>query len=224
MPSVAGEEVTASTAPASTRPRSRDRSSQIEQQLFAATERLLSTTTARELSVAQMIEEAGVSRGTFYHYFSSKWEVINSLAMTAMAEMFDRVQQFVQDDESVPRHEALQRSIREGAAVWGRNRAVLRAMFEHWREVPELRAMQLSLLEPFRRSIAAELERERAEGLAPPGADANQLVGALLWSTWISLYLAGLSDVEHPANEEVAAEVLIDIWMRTIFGGSPLPD
>ncbi|MGQ0624014.1 MAG: TetR family transcriptional regulator [Sporichthyaceae bacterium] len=213
-----GISVSAQVAAASTRPRTRDRTSAVERDLFAATERLLEVTTARELSVAQMIEEAGISRGTFYHYFSSKWEVINSVAAIAMAEIYERVLQFVQDDAAVSRQEALRRSVAEGCAAWASNRAVLRAIYEHWREVPELRGLQLSLLEPFRVSIAEELERERAAGLAPAGSDASQLVAALLWSSLTCLYVAGLSDVDDIPDETAAAVLLTDLWLRTLYG------
>jgi AcrR family transcriptional regulator len=222
MSSVASEGLPASIdfASASGRPRPRDRSSQIEQQLFAATTRLLEKTSARDLSVAQIIEEAGVSRGTYYHYFSSKWELINSLVASSIAAIYAPVMQFVEVDENVPRQEALKAALRGGCVAWANNRAVLRAVYEHWREVPELKAMQLALLEPFQRSIVVELERERAAGLAPPGADANQVVAALLWSSLTCLNVAGLEEVPEIPDEAAVAEVLIDIWMRTLYGVS----
>src|SRR5213076_1135864 len=76
------------------RPRDRDGSTTAEQEIFAATERLLATVTARDLSVAQILEEASISRGTFYHYFSSKWEVIIALATRVMEDIHDWIALF----------------------------------------------------------------------------------------------------------------------------------
>ena len=117
--SSAERKVLASVAAASQsqRPRQNDRSSQVEQEIFRATERLLDKHNARDVSVALILEESGISRATFYHYFSSKWEVVNFMAGSVMAEIYERIQQFVGGDD-LPREEALRRSIVEGCEVW----------------------------------------------------------------------------------------------------------
>jgi len=205
-------------ASASQRPRANDRSTPVERDIFAATEKLLAEHNARDVSVAHILEAAGISRATFYHYFSSKWEVVNYLAASVMAEIYEHVQQFVIVDPEVSRQQALERSIAEGCAIWASHRAVLRAIVDHWREVPELRAMLLAVLEPFRLAITEELERERAAGVAPSGPDAEQLVAALLWSSLSCLHIAGLSDVDDIPDEESAAQVLTTLWMSTLYG------
>ena len=151
-----------------TRPRARDGSTQAERQIFAATERLLDSVTARDLSVAQILEEAKVSRGTFYHYFSSKWEVIIALATSVMEDIHGWIRLFSRGGDE-PRDEALRKSIEEGVRIWAEHRAVLRAIVEHWREVPELRAMWLDLMERYIVEIAEEIDRDRAAGIAPTG-------------------------------------------------------
>jgi TetR/AcrR family transcriptional regulator, ethionamide resistance regulator len=209
---------TVEAAALSHRPRRNDRSTAVERDIFAATERLLAQHNARDVSVAHILEEAGISRATFYHYFSSKWEVVNYLAASVMTEIYDRVGQFAAGGDEISRQEALQRSIIEGCQIWATHRAVLRAIVDHWREVPELRAMLVAVLEPFRRAIAEELERERASGIAPQGPDSERLVAALLWSSLSCLHIAGLSDVDDIPDEESAAQLLTAIWMRTLYG------
>jgi TetR/AcrR family transcriptional regulator, ethionamide resistance regulator len=173
---------------------------------------------ARDVSVAHILEEAGISRATFYHYFSSKWEVVNYLAASVMTEIYDRVGQFAAGGDEISRQEALRRSIVEGCQIWATHRAVLRAIVDHWREVPELRAMLVAVLEPFRRAIAEELDRERASGIAPQGPDSERLVAALLWSSLSCLHIAGLGDVDDIPDEESAAQLLTTIWMSTLYG------
>jgi TetR/AcrR family transcriptional regulator, ethionamide resistance regulator len=201
----------------SSRPRVHDRSTSSEQEVFAATERLLSKVSARDLSVAEIIEEANVSRGTFYHYFSSTWDVINELATSAMEDIYAWIELFVIVDEEVPRQEALRRSIEQGCAVWGERRAVLRVIVEHWREVPQLRTMWLTALDRIRDGIAAEIDRERAAGLAPPGPDSRQLVATLLWATANCLYIAGLDDIEDLPSETEISESIVALWLRTLY-------
>jgi TetR/AcrR family transcriptional regulator, ethionamide resistance regulator len=199
------------------RPRARDGSTEAERQIFAATEHLLAKVTARELSVAQILEQAKVSRGTFYHYFSSKWEVIIALATSVMEDIHGWIRLFSSGGDE-PRDEALRRSIEEGARVWAEHRAVLRAIVEHWREVPELRAMWLEVMERYIVEIAEEIERDRETGLAPPGADSRILAGALMWSTANTLYMAGLDEADSLPNEEAVLESLFQLWRGAIFG------
>jgi AcrR family transcriptional regulator len=201
----------------SSRPREHDRSSASEQEIFAATERLLARVSARDLSVAEIIEEANVSRGTFYHYFSSKWDVINELAARVMEDIYAWIELFVVVDDEVPRQQALRRSIEEGCAIWGEHRAALRVIVEHWREIPQLRTMWLTALDRIRDGIAAEIDRERAAGLAPPGPDSRQLVATLLWATANCLYVAGLDDIKDLPNETEISESIVALWLRTLY-------
>src|SRR4051812_33260530 len=95
----------------SSTPRSWDGTSAPEQQMFEAAERLLEKTAARDVSVEQILKEAKVSRGTFYHYFSSKWDVINKLAQRVMGDIYTRIDLYVAPDDDTPHREVLERSI-----------------------------------------------------------------------------------------------------------------
>jgi TetR/AcrR family transcriptional regulator, ethionamide resistance regulator len=202
---------------AGARPRARDGSTQAEQKIFAATERLLAVQTARDLSVEQILEGANVSRGTFYHYFSSKWEVIIALATGVMEDIHAWIELFSRGGEE-PRDEALRKAIDQGTRIWAEHRAVLRAIVEHWREVPELRRMWLPLMERYIDEIAEEIDRDRKAGLAPPGPESRVLAGALMWSTANTLYMAGLREAKSLPNEEAVLETLYRLWRGAIFG------
>jgi AcrR family transcriptional regulator len=205
---------------ATDRPRAHDRSSAAEQDIFAATERLLLTVSARDLSVAQIIREAGVARGTFYHYFSSKWDVITDLVAGVMAGIYGYIEAFMVPGEELSRREALRHSIEQGCAVWEQHRAVLRAILEHWREVPQLREMWLAVLQRIRDGVAAELDKARDLGLAPPGPDSRQLVTALLWGTANCLFAAGLDEIDELPSEKDISGVLEAMWLRTLYEGA----
>jgi len=211
-------------AATSQRPRAGDRSSPVEAAIFAATEQLLEEHSARDLSVAQILERSRVSRATFYHYFGSKWEVVNYLAAATMQRIYEHVEQFasgVAGADGASSRDALRTAIVEGCQIWAEHRAVLRAVLDHWREVPELRSLLSTVLEPFQVALARQLDAERAAGTAPPGPDSGGLVAALLWSTLSCLHVAGLPDVEQISDETHAAVLLTDIWMRTLYGDLP---
>src|SRR4051794_20816602 len=73
------------------RPRGHRGSSDAEATIFAATERLLATVPLHDVTVADIIREAGVSRATFYFYFSSKFAVVAALLASVMNEIFESV-------------------------------------------------------------------------------------------------------------------------------------
>lgn len=60
-----------------------------EQAIFDATERLLARTTIHQLTVADILGEASVSRTTFYAYFASKTGVVTALLGRVADEAFE---------------------------------------------------------------------------------------------------------------------------------------
>lgn len=64
--------------------------------------------------VQAIIDKAGVSKGTFYHYFSSKEEVLNAVVERMTKEGFDQIAASLQDDSL----SALERLNRFFAASW----------------------------------------------------------------------------------------------------------
>src|SRR5919204_2167621 len=69
------------------RPRSHQGTTDAETTIFAATERLLSEVPLHDISVADIISEAQISRATFYFYFSSKYAVVTGLIAAVMEEV-----------------------------------------------------------------------------------------------------------------------------------------
>lgn len=59
--------------------RAREGNADTRTQTFAATEELLERVPLHDLSVAQIIDQAEISRATFYAYFSSKFDVVVGL-------------------------------------------------------------------------------------------------------------------------------------------------
>ncbi len=187
---------------------------------MSATERLLADVPLHQLSVEQILTEANVSRRTFYVYFGSKFAVLTRLAERVMDEVFNVIQPFLTTEEGESRRETLRRSLDAGWDVWVEHRLVLRAVNEHWHEVPELREVWLGVFERFSEAMGAEIERERAAGLARPGPDARQLASALLWSTAQCTYVAGLGADPALPDERAIFDTIVSIWERAIYGAS----
>jgi AcrR family transcriptional regulator len=207
-----------SSARTNDRPRGHRGTSDAETAILDAAEELLATVPLHELSVAQIITAAEISRATFYFYFSSKFAVLTALVARVMDEIYTASQPFVARTKGHPTEEALASRLRAATAIWSAHRPVLRATVENWHAFPELRTLWLDFIEGFSEAIASEIDRERALGNAPPGTDSRQLAAVVSWAIERSLYIAGLGVHDFLPDETAAAEVLTRLWLGAVYG------
>ena len=205
------------------RPRHHEGGSPAEAAIFAATERLLAREPLHELSVAQIMREAGISRATFYFYFSSKYAVVSGLLAQVMDEMFELVQPFVSRPPGMTPERALAASISAGIEMWARHRPAMQAIHESWNTTAELRGLWLGVMDRFIAALSGQIDRDRAAGLTPPGPDSRTLAATLLWSTECCLYVSGLGVEESLQTESAMLEPLVAMWRGTLLGASASP-
>jgi AcrR family transcriptional regulator len=187
-------------------------------EILAATTRLLTDRQLHEISVQQILAEAGISRPTFYSYFESKLEVVSELysqggtmAYAAMGPMYQR------PDGQSPA-QAIRDGLNDLVVAWIANRAVFHAAVEHRYTVPALMTRSQEEIAYFCRNICAQLERDRTAGVAPPGAPSGPLVTTMLWSTEHALYIAGRGLYDDLADEHAAVEPLSAMWLGALYG------
>jgi AcrR family transcriptional regulator len=196
--------------------------SDARQQIVAATERLLETTPLAELNVAHILTEAGVARATFYVYFTSKYGPVVALLERVMDQIYDTMGTFTDRGDAQPGSgaPALEKGLEGAVELFRDHRMVLRATVDHWHEVPELRTIWLGVIERFTDAFAAEIDRERAAGHAPPGLPSRELAAALCWGSERCMYVAGLGvDADLP-NEDGAMRALQQFWRGAVYGPS----
>jgi AcrR family transcriptional regulator len=186
--------------------------------IYAATERLLDRESFTDVSVAQILTEANISRATFYFYFASKFSVLSGLLGRAMDDIFETVQPFLARSAEESPAQALERSIRAVTQAWHRHRPVLRATNHHWHSEPELRDRWLGVVERFVAAGAAEIERERAAGLIASDVPSRTLAAILFWGTERVLYIAGMGVEPDLPDEEAAVAPLVALWQGTLYG------
>jgi TetR/AcrR family transcriptional regulator, ethionamide resistance regulator len=191
--------------------------------ILDAAENLLSELSLSDVRVAQIIDEAGVARGTFYLYFPSKSLVAAALVERALSEIFEAVRWFFDRQHDVPPREALTRTIHHGASIWHEHRVVLRTAVENWHSVPELAEPWLTFTSRFVDVVAGEIDRERAAGLAPPGRDSHEISAGLVHATVHWLYLAGLDSIAAFPSEEEIRDMILDMWLGVVYRETPEP-
>ncbi len=190
-----------------------------ERAILATAERLLEERPLGEISVEDLAKGAGISRPTFYFYFPSKDAVLLTLV--------DRMV----EEAAGSREEALAKLAEEPRAGWrqglqsyfetfGSRRAVILAGAELRATNAEARKLWTEVMEGWVADVSAIIESERARGAAPPGQPARSLAIALLQMNERAQFATFAG--ESPSLEEAdAMDVLLDIWMRAIYGAEP---
>ncbi|CDO90328.1 TetR family transcriptional regulator [Mycobacterium triplex] len=212
--------MTGSTRRAVGRRRVADTDKSAAESILAATARLLTRQSFNDISVAQILTEAQVSRATFYFYFASKFSVLSGLLEQAMNDIFETVQPFLARSPEDSPTVALQRSIRAVTHAWHRHRSVLQAANHHWHSEPELRELWLAITERFIAAGAVEIDRERAAGFITSEVPSRTLAATLFWATERVLHIAGLGVEPNLADEEAAVDVLVTMWRGTLYAPS----
>jgi AcrR family transcriptional regulator len=187
-------------------------------QILDATERLLQTLPLSDLSVERICEEAGVSRATYYHYFGSRNAPLATLAAELWDGVFAEIQPFIDSNPNNTPEQTLRDTFKAAWQIWIDHAPVFRALAENWHADPELQALWVSIISRFTTSIAAEIDRERGAGSAPPGADSTELASVLLWSTAHCLYIAGIAIDPHMPCETDLFETIVSVWLRSVYG------
>jgi AcrR family transcriptional regulator len=204
------------------RPRRHSGDGAMETTILDAAEALLAERPLHEVSVAQIIERAGVARASFYFYFSSKFAVVAGLLTRAATEIFASLEPWVQTKGHAS--EAVFRSqIASSAEIWERYAPVMRAAVENLAYDAELQQLWRSVVDPFVDQYAALIDAEREAGRAPAGVDSRTLAVGLAWATERILYISTIGIDDRLSSPASVADMLTTLWMGAIYGPAKSP-
>ena len=191
-----------------------------ERAILETAERLLADRPINAISVDDLARGAGISRPTFYFYFSSKEAVLLAL--------LDRVVEEARES----RGDVLERPGEDPA---GRLRQAITGIYETFRAhsavmlasadaspaSPEVRELWAKVMEGFVDETAVAIEAERAAGTVPDGLRARELATALNLMNERVL-LATFAGYQPAIAEQDVVEVLVSVWFGAIYA-QPLP-
>src|SRR5579859_3609188 len=192
----------------------------IREAILDAAESLLAEQRFDELSVADILRVAQVSRTSFYFYFDSKYAVLGELVRRTVSQAQTVAQPWVEDDVEPP-EKTLRQGTSQAVQLWIKHAPVLRAIVENWRSDERLAAIWTEMMEGFATAATSRIERDRAMGRAPiTDVDAYTLASTLTWMSERAYYLAAIG---HPAfrDEQQVVDVITDVWVSTIYNGPP---
>lgn len=211
----------ASSKASRSRRSSRPSGDEREAAILATAERLLAERPLGEISIEDLAAGAGISRPTFYFYFSSKKDVLLSL-LDKVAEEADRA--------IVP---APPSPIADPAAFWrdvltaffatfGAHRAVTAAADAARMADPEISALWSRLMSGWADRDAAIIAAERASGAAPDGPPARELATAL--SLMVERSMNALFTGQQPVvSQEHLVETLLHVVLGAVYSAPPNP-
>jgi len=204
------------------RPRPHTRSSPSEARILDAAERLLCLHPFHAITVEQILKESGLSRGNFYFYFSSKFDVLAALMWRVYDDLFATMTPWFDDDGSDP-IAALRKSVSAGATAWEAHGKVAGALLDNVGSNKQLTDLWDELVERAVEIISVKIDTERARGAAPLGADSQVLAAIVTRGIQRILHL-GLNGT-HPElpSLSAAADGMLKIWVAAVYGPATLP-
>ncbi|MFG1928826.1 TetR/AcrR family transcriptional regulator [Cryptosporangium sp. NPDC048952] len=160
------------------------RSVETRAKLVSAARAVFEARGVAEARVAQISELAGLSYGSFYHYFDSKDAVFREVA-ASVAEALTAGMATIQDRESASTPRArLSAGIRVHFEAFRREARMLSVIDQAARADPEIRRFWAELLEPSGRDVVEGIAQLQRHGLVDADLDVEIAAAALGAMTW----------------------------------------
>jgi AcrR family transcriptional regulator len=178
--------------------------------------RLLDERPLHEISVDDLARGAGISRPTFYFYFSSKDAVLMTLIERVIVDA-DSALESVSDQLPTDRYAFWRTGINFFFAGFGAHKGVSRAGYEARATIPAAAELWSRFMQKWIDNTARIIEAERARGEAPATLPAQDLATALNLMNERVL-MAAFADERPAVPEEQVLDTLVHIWITTIYG------
>lgn len=168
------------------------------------------------IGIDEIAQAAGLSRSSFYFYFASREALLLALGERAQDEVFASANAWLDRTEEPPA-QAIARALGQNLAMWRRHGPVLRALHDARNTDEQTDAVRLEIARRFVDATAAQIEREREAGLAPPAPpDARRLAVILTGMNDRAFYDASRRPPSRRRDEELV-QALRTVWLRSVY-------
>jgi TetR/AcrR family transcriptional regulator, ethionamide resistance regulator len=184
--------------------------------ILITAEALLTERAFDDVSIEDLARGAGISRPSFYFYFSSKDAVLLALLDRVITEVEHRVGGLPRDFASDPTA-AWTRSIGMFVEVFVSHRGVSAAAIAARARNDEVRALWSKSMQSWVDFSSDVIRAEQGRGAAPKGIDPHDLAVSL--NLMNERVITAVVNQESPAIAEPRAlDVLSTVWIRSIYG------
>jgi AcrR family transcriptional regulator len=177
-----------------------------ERAILDACEALLAHKGYEAMTVADIAEGAGITRGALYFYFGSKQAVVTALVARTVEHLWDRSRATAETGD--PRH-AIAAAMQRTVELWNQHGLVMRTAIDLSLTVPEIGSLWSHTADLFITAITTVLERA---GI-PPGSEpehASAMARALCWMIERTFYQASQESREELQRASSTCE---HIWL-----------
>jgi TetR/AcrR family transcriptional regulator, ethionamide resistance regulator len=187
-----------------------------EQRLLREAELLLADRPLSSIAIDEIAQAAGISRSSFYFYFASREALLSTLGERAQEEVFASADSWLNRSDEPP-NAAIARTLAENLALWRRHGPVLRALHDARHTDEQTDAVRRAIARRFVDATAAQIERERDAGLAPPAPpDARRLAAILTGMNDRAFYDASRRPPSRQRDRELV-QALTTVWLRAVY-------
>jgi len=177
-----------------------------ERAILDTCEALLADKGYDAMTVGDIAQGAGITRGALYFYFGSKQEVVTGLVARTVEHLWERSRATA---EAAEPHEAIASAMRRTVELWNEHGLVMRTAIDLSLTVPEIGALWNRTADLFVGAITAVLERA---GVQPGGEpeQASAMARALCWMIERNFYHASQESRQSLQNASATCE---HIWL-----------
>ncbi len=167
----------------------------------------------RELSVARIIESAGVARSTFYTYFADKAAMLMALSAHSLLHLYEGQRLWIKRGADASREEIVA-GMGQLVAAFTEDEVIMRAVAETSAYDSRVRDSYVEGVEGYARAMARMLRAGRASGRFRE-VEPTRTAEALAWmcERTVTVAVPGAS----PKQRDVIAEAMADVVWHTLF-------
>jgi AcrR family transcriptional regulator len=179
-----------------------------EQAILDTAERLLCEQGYEAMTIADIAENAGISRGALYFYFGSKQDVITALVARTVEALREKSRSAAHD--AARGEHAIDEAMARTEALWREHGVVMRAAIDLASSVPEIDTLWSDTADIFIDAII-EILRHMGSTTRDRSDDTAAMARALCWMIERSFYQGSrISDAELTRARKACTE----IWRR----------
>lgn len=188
-----------------------------ERAILETAERLLEEGPLSEISVDDLAKGAGISRPSFYFYFPSKDAVVLTIIDRLVADAGEGRDEIFAALAAAGPQAGLRKALENLYAAFRSRPGVVRAGSDLRATNQEARDLWAEVMEGWVSDVTAVIEFERSRNAAPAGQPAREMAIALVQMNERAQYATLLGEQPSLDSDRVL-DVLIDIWLRAIYG------